>query len=47
MRMFDKLKQYAENRRAIRELGALDDHALQDLGLSRSRIRSAVLGTSR
>lgn len=47
MRVFDRIKQFAANRRAIRELGALDDHVLQDLGLSRSHIRSAVLGNSR
>ena len=47
MRVFDKIKRFAENRRAIRELGTLDDHVLHDLGISRSRIRSAVLGNSR
>jgi len=47
MRVFDKIKRFAENRRAIRELGTLDDHVLNDLGLSRSHIRSAVLGNSR
>jgi uncharacterized protein YjiS (DUF1127 family) len=47
MRVFDKIKQFAENRRAIRELGTLDDHVLHDLGISRSHIRSAVLGNSR
>lgn len=47
MRVFDKIRRFAENRRAIRELGTLDDHALQDLGISRSHIRSAVLGDSR
>ena len=47
MRVFDKIKRFAENRRAIRELGTLDDHVLNDLGLSRSHIRSAVLCNSR
>jgi len=47
MRVFDKIRRFAENRRAIRELGTLDDHVLQDLGISRSHIRSAVLGDAR
>ena len=37
MRVFDKIKRFAENRRAIRELGTLDDHVLHDLGISRCR----------
>lgn len=39
-----KIKTYVENRRALQELGALSDHALSDIGLSRSQIRAAVLG---
>lgn len=44
MNLFAKLKKYAADRRAVHELGALDDRALQDLGISRSHIRSAVTG---
>lgn len=44
MNLFAKLKQNAANRRAVRELNALDDRALQDLGISRSNIQSAVKG---
>ena len=44
MNVFAKLKKYNADRRAVRELGALDDRALQDLGISRSNIRSAVAG---
>lgn len=47
MNVFTKLKKFAANRRAIRELGALDDRALQDLGISRSHIQSAVAGKIR
>lgn len=46
MNVFEKLKNFAAQRRAIRELGALDDRALQDLGISRSYIRSAVAGNA-
>ncbi|WP_436284398.1 DUF1127 domain-containing protein [Rhizobium sp. LjRoot258] len=31
----------------MRELARLDDHALSDLGISRSHIHSAVVGSSR
>lgn len=44
MNIFTKLKKFAAERRAVQELGALDDRALQDLGISRSHIRSAVAG---
>ncbi|HSX73555.1 MAG TPA: DUF1127 domain-containing protein [Shinella sp.] len=47
MNVFAKLKKYAADRRAVRELGALDDRTLQDLGISRSHIRSAVAGAGR
>lgn len=47
MRIAEKLKNFAANRRAMRELNALDDRTLQDLGISRSYIRSAVLAGSR
>lgn len=40
-----RLKNYAEQRRAIRELQALDDHALRDIGVDRQHIRKAVRGT--
>ncbi len=44
MRVIDKIKRFTEARRAIRELSALDDHALADLGISRSHIAFAVNG---
>ena len=44
MNIFAKLKKNAADRRAVRELGALDDRALQDLGISRANIQSAVKG---
>lgn len=47
MNVFAKLKKYASDRRAVRELGAMDDRSLQDLGISRSHIRSAVIGNGR
>lgn len=47
MNVFAKIKKFAADRRAIRELGALDDRALQDLGISRSHIQSAVAGSIR
>lgn len=45
MRIASKLKTYLENRRAIRELSALDDRALSDLGISRYNLRAAVEGS--
>ena len=39
-----KIRNYVENRKAVQELSALSDHALSDIGLSRSQIRQAVLG---
>ncbi|WP_184359237.1 DUF1127 domain-containing protein [Rhizobium sp. BK602] len=47
MKIAERFRQFTENRRAIRELSRLDDHVLSDLGLSRSHIRSAVLGKAR
>ncbi|MCJ8053190.1 DUF1127 domain-containing protein [Shinella curvata] len=44
MNIFAKLKKSAAERRAVRELGALDDRALQDLGISRANIQAAVKG---
>ncbi len=44
MNVFAKLKKNAAERRAIRELNALDDRALRDLGISRANIRAAVSG---
>lgn len=44
MKIRERIKKYAEQRRAMRELNVLDDHALQDVGLKRSEIRAAVLG---
>lgn len=47
MNVFAKFKKFAADRRAIRELGALDDRTLQDLGITRAHIRSAVAGKGR
>ena len=44
MNIIAKIKKNASDRRAVRELNALDDRALQDLGISRSNIQSAVKG---
>lgn len=44
MNVFAKLKKTVAERRAARELGALDDRALADLGISRGNIRAAVSG---
>ncbi|GMB81262.1 DUF1127 domain-containing protein [Shinella zoogloeoides] len=44
MNIIAKIKKSAADRRAVRELNALDDRALQDLGISRSNIQSAVKG---
>lgn len=45
MRVIEKIKRFSAVRKAIRELSALDDHALADLGISRSHIAYAVNGT--
>ena len=47
MNVFAKLRKYAADRRAVRELGALDDRSLRDLGISRAHIHSAVAGLGR
>lgn len=44
MTIRERIRNYAIQRRAIRELSALDDRTLSDLGLSRSRIQAAVSG---
>ncbi|AUX74816.1 hypothetical protein NXT3_CH00202 [Sinorhizobium fredii] len=44
MKIRQKIMEYAKLRRAVRELNALDDHALSDIGLSRSQIQAAVYG---
>ena len=38
------LRTWRKRRIAIRELGALDDHTLKDIGLSRSQIPAVVEG---
>ncbi|AGB74295.1 hypothetical protein RTCIAT899_PC02460 (plasmid) [Rhizobium tropici CIAT 899] len=44
MKVLEKIKRFSEQRRAMRELSALDDHVLRDLGISRSHIPFAVKG---
>ncbi|WP_065285016.1 DUF1127 domain-containing protein [Ensifer aridi] len=44
MKIRRKIMEYAQMRRAVRELRALDDHALRDIGISRSQIQAAVYG---
>lgn len=44
MNIRQKIRNYVENRRAMQELQSLSDHALSDIGISRSQIRTAVLG---
>lgn len=39
-----KLRNYFEKRRAVRELEALDDRTLSDLGVSRNNLHAAVEG---
>lgn len=39
-----RLRQWRERRRAYDELMALDDRLLQDIGISRSEIRAAIVG---
>ena len=46
MQIRQKLKTYFENQRALRELESLDDRILSDLGVSRSNLRSAIMGRS-
>ncbi|PWL18641.1 DUF1127 domain-containing protein [Falsochrobactrum shanghaiense] len=44
MNIRQKVQQYVSRRRAVRELGAMDDYLLADIGVSRSQIQSAVFG---
>lgn len=44
MTIRERIKSYAIARRAIRELSALDDRTLSDLGISRARIPAVVAG---
>lgn len=44
MRLHQKIRSLIKVRRAMRELGSLDDRTLEDLGVSRSSIRAAVEG---
>jgi len=47
MKLGQKIRQFAANRRAMRELEQLEDHVLSDIGISRAHIRAAVLAGSR
>ncbi len=42
LRALDGLRRWHQRRKAIAELGALDDHILQDIGVSRGSIRELV-----
>ena len=44
MKIRQKITEYVEMRRAVRELNALDDRGLSDIGISRSQIQAAVFG---
>lgn len=44
MNIRQKIANYVENRIAVRQLQAMSDRSLNDIGLSRSQIRSAILG---
>ncbi|MBB4183535.1 DUF1127 domain-containing protein [Sinorhizobium terangae] len=44
MKIRQKIMEYAKLRRAVRELNALDDRVLSDIGISRSQIQAAVFG---
>ncbi len=44
MNIRQKFQQYVSRRRAVRELGAMDDHLLSDIGVSRGQIHTAVFG---
>jgi uncharacterized protein YjiS (DUF1127 family) len=44
MNIAKRIQDIRARRRAVRELNMLDDHSLADIGISRSQIRSAVLG---
>ncbi len=39
---FEDLRRWQKRRKAIAELGALDDHMLRDIGISRGSIRERV-----
>lgn len=38
----ERVRTFTAKRRAIRELDALDDHMLDDVGLARNEIRPAI-----
>jgi uncharacterized protein YjiS (DUF1127 family) len=44
MNLRQKIAQYAQYQRAVRELNALDNRQLDDLGITRADIRNAVRG---
>lgn len=44
MNIRQKVAQFAQYRKAVRELNALDNRQLSDLGISRSDIQNVVRG---
>lgn len=44
MTIFQKLSQYANYRKAVRELAELDSRQLKDIGLTRGDIKAAARG---
>ena len=44
---YRSLHNYRAERRAVLTLGAMDDHLLKDIGISRSQIPSVVDGLTR
>jgi uncharacterized protein YjiS (DUF1127 family) len=45
MNIRERIAKFAAYQRAVRELSALDNRQLNDLGITRSQIKAAVRGT--